>query len=187
MGAPTGPAGGSPIGRANLASMVGAPLVILAVAYALWWISDRLLYIGPLDRAAFGWAVVIPVWVAAPIVAGFAWRTASPTERAMAAVLVGSIVTAVATSLIWRAIAYTDCDTGALRSSIDWAGPSLIVGIAIGGGVAVSGTLVAQLARAGRPWLAVIAGAVTEVAMIFLAILVAADALFGPVCRRPPI
>jgi hypothetical protein len=175
------------MGRASLASMVGAPLVILASSYALWWISDRLLYIGPLDRAAFGWAVVIPVWVAAPIVAGFAWQSASPTGRAVAAVLVGGIVTAVATSLIWRSIAYTDCETGAIRSSIEWAGPSFIVGVAIGGGVAVSGALVAQLARAGRPWLAVIIGAVSEVAMVFLAILVAAETLFGPVCRRPPV
>lgn len=37
------------------------------------WISERLFYIGPLDRATFGWVVVIPVWISAPIVAGFAW------------------------------------------------------------------------------------------------------------------
>ena len=173
--------------RANVALMVGAPLLILTTAYVLWWISDRLLYVGPLDRAAFGWSVVVPVWVAAPIVAGFAWRTASPTASLVAAALIGGIVTAVATFLIWRAIAYTDCDTGAIRSSIEWAGPSFIVGVAIGGGVAISGTLVAQLARAGRPWRAVAVGAVSEVAMIFLAILVEAETLFGPVCRRPPI
>ncbi len=173
--------------RANVALMVGAPLLILATAYVLWWISDRLVYVGPLDRAAFGWSVVVPVWVAAPIVAGFAWRTAPPTASRVAAVLIGGIVTAVATVLIWRAVAYHDCQTGAIRSPIDWAAQSFIVGIAIGGGVAVSSTLVARLARAGRPWRAVAVGVLGEMAMIFLAILVAGEILLGPTCRRPPI
>ena len=36
--------------------VVGAvlPLVVAGIAYLLWWISDRILYVGPLDRAAFG-------------------------------------------------------------------------------------------------------------------------------------
>ena len=43
---------------------VAVPLVLLALVYALWWVSNELLYVGPLDRAAFGWSVVIPLWIA---------------------------------------------------------------------------------------------------------------------------
>ncbi|MBA2373099.1 MAG: hypothetical protein H0V74_02700, partial [Chloroflexi bacterium] len=45
---------------ARVAWGTAVPLALVALAYALWWLSDRLGYIGPLDRAAFGWAVVIP-------------------------------------------------------------------------------------------------------------------------------
>ena len=56
--------------------VVGAvlPLAVAGIAYLLWWISDRLLYVGPLDRAALGWVVVIPTWIAAPAVAGLLRR-----------------------------------------------------------------------------------------------------------------
>ncbi len=50
-----------------------APVLVVGAAYALWWISDRLLYVGPLDRAQFGWLVVVPTLLAAPVVAGVAW------------------------------------------------------------------------------------------------------------------
>jgi hypothetical protein len=77
-------ANGASAGRnpARFLVAAAAPLAIVALAYALWWISDRLLDIGPLDRAAFGWAVVIPIWLAAPIVAGFIWSRLSRLEAA---------------------------------------------------------------------------------------------------------
>ncbi len=51
---------------------IAAPFGVVALAYALWWISDRLLYIGPFDRVSFGRAVVVPVWVMTAVVAGAA-------------------------------------------------------------------------------------------------------------------
>ena len=50
--------GSSPATQVRLAIAMLTPLVGVALAYGLWWISDRLLYIGPLDRATFGWLVV---------------------------------------------------------------------------------------------------------------------------------
>ncbi len=67
------PSGQNPWPRYVAAVLV--PLALVGLAYVLWWISDRLLYVGPLDRAAFGWVVVVPVWIAAPVAAGFVWRT----------------------------------------------------------------------------------------------------------------
>lgn len=85
---------------------VAAPLATVAVAYGLWWISDRLLYVGPLDRAAFGWAVVVPVWAMSPVVAGFVWRRLTPRSTTLAAVTVGLVVSSVAAVLFWLAVAY---------------------------------------------------------------------------------
>jgi hypothetical protein len=45
----------SSTGRRSPVVSIGAPLAGAAAAYLLWWISDRLLVIGPFDRAAWGW------------------------------------------------------------------------------------------------------------------------------------
>ena len=47
------------VGRLVLAALL--PLAVLGVVYAIWWISDRLVIIGPIDRATFGWLVVVPL------------------------------------------------------------------------------------------------------------------------------
>jgi hypothetical protein len=76
--------------RVPLLIAMAIPLGLLAVAYALWTISDRLLQIGPLDRAAFGWIVVVPVALLAPGVAGLAWARLSVESRVFAALVVGA-------------------------------------------------------------------------------------------------
>ena len=63
--------------RARLGFAVAAPLAALAAAYVLWRMSNELLWIGPLDRAAFGWLVVVPVWALAPVAAASASRALS--------------------------------------------------------------------------------------------------------------
>jgi hypothetical protein len=60
---------GEPTAGRRVWLAIVAPLVVVDVAYLLWAVSDRLLYVGPLDRATFGWLVVVPVWLAAPIAA----------------------------------------------------------------------------------------------------------------------
>lgn len=180
---------GDPASRLPVRFILGVtvPLVVVALAYALWWMSDRLLYIGPLDRAAFGWAVVIPVWISAPIAAGFVWRLLPQRGAVLAAALVGSAIGGVAATLFWRAVAYPNCEYGAVRTPSDWIVPSLTLGLVIGGGVAVSGLLASKFVRESRPWSAVVLGAGTEVAMVFAAILVGGLMLMGPGCQRPPV
>lgn len=179
---------GDPTGRpvVSFALGVAVPLAVVALAYAMWWLSDRLLYIGPLDRAAFGWAVVIPLWVSTPIAAGFVWHRLNLRGRTLAASVVGAVVSAVATVLLWRSAAYATCEFGATRASIDWVLPSLLVGVVIGGGLAVSGLLAATLVRRVRPWRAAVLGAGTDVVLVFAAILAGA-VLMGPGCQRPPV
>lgn len=178
-----------PAGRLPVRFILGvaAPLAVVSLAYSLWWLSDRLVYIGPLDRAAFGWAVVVPVWISAPIAAAFSWRLLPRWATVLAAVVVGSAIGGVATILFWRAVAYPNCGYGATRTPDDWVLPSLTLGLVVGGGVAVSGLLASKIVRDGRPWRAFVVGAAAEVAMVAAAILVSGLMLIGPGCQRPPV
>ena len=173
----------SPRGEAaRLAIGIVVPLLIVSLAYGLWWISDQLLYIGPLDRAAFGWAVVIPVWIGAPVSAAFAWRLLTRRDTKVAAVAFGLVVSAVSSVLFWQSVAFPDC-ASPMRSAAEWILPALLLGLTIGGGLAASGLLGTAIVRSGHPWRAVALTAGTEFGLIFVAILifvlVSAGAGFG--------
>ncbi len=166
---------------------VAVPLAIVAVAYALWSISDRLLVIGPFDRAAFGWAVVIPVWISAPVVGGLIWRRLPPRQGVLAAFVVGSVVSIVAAGRSLHVFGSPDCEFGAIRTADAWVLPSLALGLTIGFGLAISGVVTMRIARHGHPWRAVAAGAGFELLMVLAAILVAGATLLVPSCQRPPV
>lgn len=163
------------------------PLAVAGIAYLLWWISDRLVYIGPLDRAAFGWAVVIPTWIAAPVVAGFAWRGLDQRTTLVVAALVGTVTAATAALLLWQATAFPACETGAIHTPQEIVLPSLLIGAVIGGGLALSGLVSARFARRGRLIAAPVLGAATEALMVVGAILVVAATFLGPACQRPSV
>jgi hypothetical protein len=172
---------------ARFALGVAVPLAVVALAYALWWTSDRLMYIGPLDRAAFGWAVVIPVWVAAPVAAGFAWYRLTPRLALLAAAVVGATISGAAAALFWQAVAEPSCEFGAIRTAGLWVLPSLILGAVIGGGLAASALIATRLVREGHPWRGVVLGAASEAVMVFAAILVAGAMMVGSGCQRPAL
>jgi hypothetical protein len=163
------------------------PPGIVALAYLLWWISDRLVNIGPLDRAAFGWVVVIPVWLSAPIVAGLVWQRLTPRQALEAAFAVGGLVSVIAALLFWQSVAYPDCATGAIRAPIEWFLPAVIVGWMVGAGLIVSGLLATAQFRAGRPWRAVLFGGGAELVLVLGAVLATAVFLIGPACQRPAV
>ncbi len=165
---------------------VVAPLATAALAYGLWWISDRLVQVGPIDRATFGWAVVVPVWVMTPAVAGFAWQRLTPRNIALAAVAVGLLMSSVAALLFWLAVAHPDCEFGAVRTPGELMLPSLGVGLVIGVGLAASCVLTVAIIRRGHRWRAAFGGAAMEFGLVWVAILVAATVLLGPGCQRPP-
>lgn len=168
-----GPAdsGSSRAGMVRLAVGIAVPLLITSLSYGLWWISDRLLYIGPLDRAAFGWAVVIPVWTGAPVGAAFAWRRLTRRDSRLAALGFGLVVSVVSSVLFWRSVAFPAC-ANPVRSAAEWIVPALLLGLSIGGGLAASGLLGRAIVRSGHPWRAVAISAGTEFGLIFVAILV---------------
>lgn len=179
------PSGQNPSPRIVVGAVV--PLAVAGFAYLLWWISDRLLYVGPLDRAAFGWVVVIPTWIGAPVAAGFVWRSLDQRTTLAVAALVGTVIAVVAALLLWQAIGFPACETGALYTPTEMVLPSLLVGAVVGGGLAASGLVSARFSRQGRPIAALVLGATSEVLMVAAAILVAASTLLGPSCQRPSV
>ena len=166
-----GPRPASRLEAGRVALGVVIPLAVVALAYGLWSLSDRLLYIGPLDRAAFGWAVVIPVWIGGPVSAAFAWRPLARRDTWIAAAGFGIIVSAVSAVLFWQSVAFPDCATP-IRTAAEWVPPALIVGLTIGASLATSGLLGTRILRAGHPWLAVALTALAEFGLIFVAIFV---------------
>lgn len=146
---------------------------MLALAYALWAISDRLLQIGPFDRAAFGWIFVAPLSWLAPGVAGLAWASMPPKRQWIAAILVGATVALVSAVLLANAIDYANC--APVISWTDNLPASLAIGIVLGAGQAVGAVAAASVANrlAGlrRVGAAVAAGAMIGFVALFAAII----------------
>jgi hypothetical protein len=72
-------------------ALAAAPVLIVA-SIAVWWISDRLLYIGPFDRAQVGWVVVVPLFLLAPAAAALAARSAGRRTAAAVAAVVATVI-----------------------------------------------------------------------------------------------
>ena len=162
------------------------PLVAVAAAYALWWLSDRRLYIGLFDRATFGWLVVVPVWLSVPLVSAVTWRGLTSRGKAIAATTLGVIIGGAAALLLWQATASPDCQLGAARGAEAWIGPALVVGVLIGGGLAASSISAANTIAAGRIVMAVATGIGIQLGFMVVAILTfTAFALTTPACQRP--
>jgi hypothetical protein len=181
--------GSRPATPVRLAIGMLTPLAGVVLAYVLWWISDRLLYIGPLDRAKFGWLVVVPVWSLTPVAAAYAWRTLDQRQSAVAAGVVGLILTVASAVLFWVASAFPDCQFGAVRTPAEWIVPSLIVGIVIGGGFAASCLAGTATLRRGHRWISLVVGGGSAFVLIFAALLVASlfIGIGHGVCQRPPL
>ena len=162
------------------------PLAAVAATFSLWWLSDRLIEIGPLDRATFGWAVVIPSWFATPFASALTWRGLAPRARTIAATTLGLIVGGAAAILIWQATAFPSCQFGPRQGPEAWIWPSLAIGAIVGGGLAISSTASVDKALAGRYRIALAAGAAIQAASTLGAILVFASAAMAlPACALP--
>jgi hypothetical protein len=156
----------------DLLVAIAIPLALLALAYALWAISDRLVWIGPFDRAAFGWVFVAPLSWLAPGIAGLAWSQMPKGRRIAAALVVGAIVALVSGGLLATAIDFANC---APVTSIAQVLPaSLAIGVVIGLGPAlgalVAGAVAARLSGLTRVASAVATGGVIGFVGLFAAV-----------------
>jgi hypothetical protein len=170
----------------RVALAITLPIGVLALAYILWWISDRVVYVGPLDKAAFDWVVVAPIWLLAPLAAGWTWRDLAPRASALARPIVGVVVTTVAAGLFWVAAAEPGCEFGPRTAPIGWVIPSLLIGALLGSGLVVGGSHLAREIKCGRRGSAVILGISAQAGAAILAVGVFYFAtLFLAGCERP--
>lgn len=160
------------------------PLAVVALAYGLWFVSDRLLYIGPLDRATFGWVVLVPLWLAAPLVAAWAWRGLGAGHRRLAAVALGLLVGVPAALLLGLAL-QPNCLYGAAIGPSHALTKAVALAVTIGGGLAVSSHQAAALAASGRAVAALVVGAGLQAVFFGASIALATLVLQGPACPRP--
>jgi hypothetical protein len=163
-----------------------APLVVAGLAFGLWLISDRLGGIGPLDRATFGWSVVVPIWVLAPL-AALGWRRQSGRADIIAATLSGPVVGLATAGLFWQGVAFPACEYGAVRLPVDWLLPAVGLGLIVGGGFGLAGLVASRQVRTGLRRRAILYGGGVQVGTLLVAIVFAAVALTGSGCQRPPI
>lgn len=178
----------SDVPRRSLVWAIAAPLGVLALAYTAWFVSDRLLYVGPFDRAQLGWLLVIPLVIAAPVVAAFVWRDLDDARTLIAASAVAVAVGTVAALLFGFAVAgsASGCQVGSRLSAFDIAMGAVVVGLMTGAGYAGSGAVGAIVMRNGHPWLGGTLSAVGGFVSLWAAAC-AAVGVFGfvGICNRP--
>jgi hypothetical protein len=172
----------------TLALAIAAPLGTLALAYAAWAITDRLLYIGPLDRAQFGWLVVVPLLCAAPVVAVLVWRDLPDARRLIASGVVAVAIGGTAALLFGTALvdSLEGCQAGSRLPATDVVLGIVVVGLVTGAGYAGSGAIGAHVWRKGHPWLGGAIAAVSGFATLWAAAFVAFGVFGGiGICNRP--
>jgi hypothetical protein len=171
----------------HLLVAIAIPLAMLAMAYALWAISDRLLQIGPLDRAAFGWIVVVPIAALAPGLTGLAWAPLPASRQRIAAILVGGVVALVSGILLANAIDYMNC--APVTSWTDDLPASLAVGLAFAAGPVLGALAAASIASRLQGLWRIPAALVASVAIglvgLFAAILTFAAMFPAISCAAP--
>lgn len=153
-------------GSFDLFIAIAIPLALLALAYALWAISDRLLQIGPFDRAAFGWIFVLPISWLAPGIAGIVWSPMPTTRRNIAAIVVGGIVAAASALLLALAIDYANC--APVISWTDNLPASFVIGMVIGAGPTIGALAAASVARRLTGWRRIVGAVATGGAVGFV-------------------
>src|SRR5207244_6674206 len=80
-------------GRSRSLAALGVAPLLLLLGLAIWFVSGRLVTIGPFDRAKIGWAVVVPLLALAPGAAALAGSGSTSPGLARLVVAGTSIVT----------------------------------------------------------------------------------------------
>ena len=165
------------------------PAAVATVAYVLWRISDALLTIGPLDRAQFGWVVVVPVWLLTPVVAAFMWGRLTPAHAMQAAIWLNLLVAAIAAWLLWRSIVDggQGCEFGPAVSPETRAVQSIWIGLVIGLDPALAGLIGRRFAIRGAVWRTIATAIGVGFALLWVAVLLGAAIASSSIgCNRPP-
>jgi hypothetical protein len=170
---------GEPARRSRSLATQGIAPSLLVIALAIWFVSDRVVVIGPFDRATIGWAVVLPLLAIAPGAAALAGSRSTSPRLARLVVAGTSIVTGLFVVFgLAATITFVDCRpaTGPLEVVPRTLPTAFVFGI----GFAVSVAAAWVPALHGRRVVAVVVGAAVW-------IVAAALGLFAFFVSFPPL
>ena len=152
---------------------IGVALGLLAFSVLIIGAIDiAVVFAGPFVRGTLGW-IAAALWLAAPVGGGFIWSPLSRPTIRFAALSVSVVVGSAAALAFWQWIGTPfDCGFGTVTPAIAFLPQALLAGIAVGGGVGLTGLLVAELVGLGVRWWAVIVGAGVEGVLSVVALLI---------------
>lgn len=177
-------------GAQGLAVGVLVPVAVAAASYGLWRISNDLVYIGPFDRAQFGWGVVIPVWLAIPVVAAFLWSRLTLGHAQLAAISLTAVIAAVAAWLLWQSAVESGlaCQFGAAFSPQQRAFQAIGLGVAIGLDPSLAGLFARRYAVRGSVGRTIAAAVIAGFALLWVVVFLGASITgMSGGCNRPQI
>ncbi len=132
----------------------------MALMIVLWIAADRLVVIGPLERAEISWAA-LPLGLVSPFLSAYAWPLTG--RRRLGRVMVAGtavglgLVTGIAVLAAWTPGAQIGCYPTASRW--DFAVPAASLGGVAAIGYALAGSASLRSLSGGRRWMAVAASA----------------------------
>jgi hypothetical protein len=157
--------------RGHSLAVLGVAPLLLALGLAVWFVSDRLVIIGPFDRAQIGWAVVVPLLAMAPGVAALAGPRAASPELARLVVAGMSIGTGVLV-VIGLAATITVLDCRPVSSPLEVVPRTLPTAFVMGIGFAISAAAAWGPALRGRTLVALLVGAMVWIVAAALGLVV---------------
>jgi hypothetical protein len=169
-----------PIAATSLALLAGPAL--FATGVVLGFVSNAMIWIGPIDRATFGWAVVVPMCLVAPVLSGLAARRVGEQAALLASLLAAA---AIAVFFAWSLAANVTqigCDRNPDAALV--IGHAVPVGLAVG--VTFAGAAWATLRLRGQLPLAIAVGLGTAIVGGVVSILVFATQFGGVTCVPVP-
>lgn len=174
--------GGEPAAdRRSLALGIAIPLGVGVATYGLIQVAGA-------DGA---WIFWIPVWLSAPVLGGFAWRSLSDRATAIAATVVAfgfsSGVALVVGQFSWLVAAPKSCADGPDRPAFELYVPALIIGLLVGVGTVACGLTTMALVRRDRPVTGIVLGGGGQLVIGLLATLLwfVLVLILGPRCAGP--
>jgi hypothetical protein len=150
----------------SLATLIVAPLLLL-LGVAIWFVSDRLVVIGPFDRAQIGGLVVLPLFAIAPGAAALAGSGSS--SPGLARLVVTGLSAAIALFVvIGLAATVTFLDCRPVTSQLQVVPHTLPTALVLSVGFAISTAAASGPALRGRALVTLLVGAAVWIVVIAL-------------------
>ena len=154
-------------GRSRSLTALGVAPLLLLLGVAIWFVADRLVTVGPFDRAQIEGMVVLPLIAIAPGAAALAGS--GSTSRGMARLVVAVVSAAIALFVvIGLAATVTFLDCRPVTSPLQVVPRTLPTALVLGVGFAISTAAASGPALRGRALVTLLVGAAVWIVAIAL-------------------